>query len=408
MTERQYGTPLILTADHSPAQRLQQIPFGTPPFREERLQQLLAEHPELIPIGEIEPAFSPLVFLGREVPTSAGSLDVLYASPAGYLTLVETKLWDNPEARRKVVAQIIDYATEIARWSFDDLNQAVRNSLSTGGLPSATDALQIMKQHEGDFDEANFIDAVTRNLARGYFLLLVIGNGIREGVEEISKYLQQAPGLHFSLALVELNLYRVNQGEDFPLYIQPRTIARTVELVRAVVDVKAPTEFKVDITVPTEEEVKTGKSRRKLTESIFYKELAENTTKETASQVQSLVQELQDMGVVPVWRATAVSMRYPDPGNSGQKFTVVVLTLSGSFFLGWLDRLADYGKYDGLIALRYKNCVTALAGIPPDDNLNTDNMPVRTILDHKQSFLECVRRFINDIKEAAQFKQEEE
>jgi len=131
MKERQYGTPLILTADHSPVQRLHQIPFGTPPFREERLQQLLAEHPELIPIGEIEPAFSPLVFLGREVPTPAGSLDVLYASPTGYLTLVETKLWDNPEARRQVVAQIIDYATEIARWSFDDFNQAVRNSLST-------------------------------------------------------------------------------------------------------------------------------------------------------------------------------------------------------------------------------------------------------------------------------------
>ncbi len=115
MSERQYGTPLILTADQSPAQRLHQIPFGTPPFREERLQQLLAEHPELIPIGEIEPAFSPLVFLGREVPTPAGSLDVLYAPPSGYLTLVETKLWDKPEARRQVVAQIIDYATEIAR-----------------------------------------------------------------------------------------------------------------------------------------------------------------------------------------------------------------------------------------------------------------------------------------------------
>ncbi len=120
MNERQYGAPLILAADKSPAQRLQQIPFGTPPFREERLQQLLAEHPELIPIGEIEPAFSPLVFLGREVPTSAGSLDVLYASPTGYLTLVETKLWANPEARRQVVAQIVDYATEISRWTFDD------------------------------------------------------------------------------------------------------------------------------------------------------------------------------------------------------------------------------------------------------------------------------------------------
>ncbi len=86
----------------------------------------------------------------------------------------------------------------------------------------------------------------------------------------------------------------------------------------------------------------------------------------------------------------------------------MVLTLSGTFYLGWLDRVSDYGGYDEMIALRYKNCVTALAGTPPDDNLDTDNMPVRAILDHKQSFLECVRRFINDLKEAGQSKLEEE
>ena len=116
--------------------------------------------------------------------------------------------------------------------------------------------------------------------------------------------------------------------------------------------------------MPTEEDDIKGKSRRKLTEEIFFEELAENTTEETATQVQSLVQELKDMGVVPVWRASAVSMRYPDPGGSGQNFTVVVLTLSDSFYLGWLDRVSDYGGYDEMIALRYKNCVTALAGIP--------------------------------------------
>ena len=43
----------------------------------------------------------------------------------GYLTLVETKLWRNPEARRTVVAQIIDYASHLSTWTYDDLRQAV-------------------------------------------------------------------------------------------------------------------------------------------------------------------------------------------------------------------------------------------------------------------------------------------
>jgi hypothetical protein len=33
-------------------------------------------------------------------------MDVFMVSPNGELTIIETKLWSNPEARRKVVAQV--------------------------------------------------------------------------------------------------------------------------------------------------------------------------------------------------------------------------------------------------------------------------------------------------------------
>ena len=57
--------------------------------------------------------FSPPRTVGREVLTAAGLIDVLYVSPAGLVTIVETKLWRNPEARREVVGQILDYAKEL-------------------------------------------------------------------------------------------------------------------------------------------------------------------------------------------------------------------------------------------------------------------------------------------------------
>ncbi len=34
--------------------------------------------------------------------------------------LVEAKLWRNPEARRKVIGQILDYAKELSRWNYED------------------------------------------------------------------------------------------------------------------------------------------------------------------------------------------------------------------------------------------------------------------------------------------------
>jgi len=400
MKDRKYGTPILLNDEKGKAHRLTPIPFGEPPFQEEQLQKLLADHPEIIPISEIEPAFSPLVFLGREVPTSAGPADLLFASPSGYLTLVETKLWSNPAARRQVVAQIIDYATALSQWSFDDLREALQDSLTSGGAQENKDVLTIMEQFEGDFDPTNFIDAVSRNLSRGYFLLLVIGNGIREGVESISNYLQQTPGLHFSLALVELNLYRVNTQKEYPIFIQPRTVAKTVELVRAVVDINAPNGMDVDVKVPTEEEVKKGKTRRKLTETIFYEELAENTTPEMANEARLMIQDLKELGLITEWRSSSVSIRLPDPGESGLNFTLVVLTLSGTFYFGWLDRVTSRGGYDESIVLRYTKSIAELVD-PASKESPDDEYSMQILFKNKSHFLNCVKRFISDIKEAA-------
>ena len=46
--------------------------------------------------------------LCTELRTEAGALDIAFINQFGRLTLVECKLWRNPEARRKVVAQALD------------------------------------------------------------------------------------------------------------------------------------------------------------------------------------------------------------------------------------------------------------------------------------------------------------
>ena len=42
--------------------------------------------------------------------------------------MVEVKLWGNPEARRKVVAQTLEYATALFKLSYDELEAAVRKA----------------------------------------------------------------------------------------------------------------------------------------------------------------------------------------------------------------------------------------------------------------------------------------
>ena len=70
----------------------------------------------------------PLLCLGREVPTAVGPIDGLFLSRNGYLVLVATKLRRNPEAWREVVAQIIDYAAQLRRWTYADVETTYRRS----------------------------------------------------------------------------------------------------------------------------------------------------------------------------------------------------------------------------------------------------------------------------------------
>ena len=68
------------------------------------------------------------------------------------------------------------------------------------------------------------MDAVARNLARGRLMLLVAGDGIREGTESIVQYVGRDAGLHLTFGLVEVAGYEMPDGR---LLVQPRVLART-------------------------------------------------------------------------------------------------------------------------------------------------------------------------------------
>ena len=233
-----YGRPVYLPKsegiDPIPLLRRRlEAKSGVGGYDENWLQRLLFETPEVLPIGEIDPAFRPAVPLCRELPTAAGSIDLAYVSEQGLLSIVECKLWRNPEARRAAVTQILDYAKEISRWSYEELNDAVRRAAKR---PKSTNALFDLVQEQNDtIDELTFVDDVTRNLENGRFLLLVVGDGIREGVERIADYLKQSAGIRFTFGLVELAIFDMPDGAASGIIVEPRVLARTFEIERAVV-----------------------------------------------------------------------------------------------------------------------------------------------------------------------------
>ncbi len=101
-----------------PIRPMRQGLFGT--TLEDAFQKLLERYPEIVPGKQIRPgADNPprFILLRREAPISNWSLDHLLVDQFGVLTLVECKLLENPESRREVVGQIIEYASNArAAW----------------------------------------------------------------------------------------------------------------------------------------------------------------------------------------------------------------------------------------------------------------------------------------------------
>jgi len=228
--DRQYGDPVIIT--DLGAETLARVPThaneSSGGYAEDWLQELIFKHPECLPIAEIDNGYSGLVPICRELPTPAGPVDVLYATPQGRLAIVEAKLWRNPEARREVVGQILDYAKELSRWRYEDLQRQV--SRKTGRKGNAL--FEIVSERNPGISEPQFVDEVSRSLRTGQFLMLIVGDGIREGVDAIAGFLEDYATLQFTFGLVELPVYKLSDGRRL---VQPRVLAKTAIIKRIVV-----------------------------------------------------------------------------------------------------------------------------------------------------------------------------
>lgn len=230
---RHYATPLVLTENPADALALKPLSLdglGEDSVDEAYIRDLVYHHPAVLPIAEIDSQFLDAVSICTELNTrGAGSLDNFLVTPTGLPILVECKLWRNPEGRRKVVAQILDYARALSRFSCSDIQREVSTRLR-----SDTALFDRVRARAPDTDEIEFNDALTQNLRKGRFLLLIVGDGIREGVEAIGEILQGYAGLPFTLGLVELPIFVAADGTRL---VTPRVIARTTTISHTVIAV---------------------------------------------------------------------------------------------------------------------------------------------------------------------------
>jgi len=285
---------------------------ATGAWSEDRLQEFLFAHPDVLPVERIEPFFAPLVPLAREVRLQSGRLDLLYANSSGLLTLVECKLWKNEEARRSVVGQLLEYAGDMSRLGFTELQEVITRARSEPGF----DFVEHMREGVEDLDEVGFVDAVNRNLRLGRFLLLIVGDGIRERTEGVASYLQAHAYLNFTFGLVQMELF------DLPgsgVLVQPGVLLQTIEVERAVVRLEGERLMAggPGSSAGTWDLASTPASRprrRTVSLQVFLERFAAETDAEVAARLEGFLDRATDLGLDIDFGTGTIILRFEREG----------------------------------------------------------------------------------------------
>jgi len=175
---------------------------------EKELQELLADSPEIISMEEIRPGSGPLVAVVREFSLPVGYIDILAFTARGDVAIIECKLDKNPQAKREVIGQILDYSAHLWGMSYEDLD---------GKIQSMTDRslADLVRQHADDpeWNEEEFRSNIRSTLEQGNFILTIAVNEINEELHRIIRYVNSLGELSFSFAALEMRRFQKSKAE---------------------------------------------------------------------------------------------------------------------------------------------------------------------------------------------------
>jgi hypothetical protein len=324
----QSGIPVRINADGHGVllDRVPLSPAGKGRFDEKWLQQLVHNTPSCLPIAEIDAGLGRFVSICQEVPTPHGLVDNLLMTPNGDIAMVETKLYRNPEARRQVLAQALDYAVCLFQMDFGTFEQTIlRGVFGPGQRP--TSLYGALPAAELPPEEA-FVDTVVGNLRRGRALIIVAGDGIRSEAQLLLTGLQDYAQFQFTLALVELSVFSVPGTGGF--IVRPRTLAKTEIVKRHVFEVTV-SDSSIRVRTPTVSEQSTT-----LSSETFWDRL-ERIVPGSRTALERLLASVKPIGVFPDVLA-GLNLKWERPA-SGKNVNLGIISKDGLIDTGtasWL------------------------------------------------------------------------
>jgi hypothetical protein len=409
-----FQTEPFLLRPGATAQRGTRLPRVHDRFDERFIQELLVEHPQLLPVAAFRSDIGELVCIGREVPTrDSGAIDNLYLSTTGYVVVVETKLWRNPQSRREVVSQVLDYVKDIVTRDFEWLSSVWTTFCGERGL-GAEPLFETIRRaaSDGELDEQQFVDRVQLALERGHVIALIVGDGIETRLQQLVSHLcQDSAHLRYSLGLVSLRCYEMPAKDE--ILVLPELVQEVEPVQRAYVRIELADSLagQLRVTSVVQEPTKRPQGKRStLNEDDLYDALVRSVGSEATDSVRQLVDNVSEMGIVPDFKSAAVMLKVPDPTGEALGASLLAIEKSGRVYnpdhgrnqvrrWGWDDAAFDrtIGAYwRRLHALDSRFLKTGISHLRPRDFL-----PLQEVYGKLDAIGNAMKEAVGDIQREA-------
>lgn len=385
-------------------------------FNESLLQELIDATPNVLPVREYLPSTTTLFSLGREVPVDLGAsngyIDNLLVTNDGYLVIVETKLYRNPEGIREVIAQTLQYGMAVGQMPVMELEARIKRCQSPA-LKSNENirdcaSRQAAEQNRPAALADDFDEAMERHLRRGEILLLIVSDGIHVGVERVTHWLnEQGNSSPFKFGLVELKFF--THGNE--RLVVPRTVLKTREVSRhvVVVDIRPQAGTNAEVAAVVNDDFRNSTGGGKVQESRAVKAAKAPLTKsqflqlvsaEDLPTVTKLLEQLELLGLDQNGSPTIlrVGITYPEGGD-----------FVGLAYLGQTDIYVNLPKrilkaIDEETAIAFRQQAREFGFYRKDDleNLNSLNVKYRLLKDNIYELTAFLGKYQNIFIEALQ------
>jgi ribosomal protein L30E len=181
---------------------------------EYELQKYINDYPSLLdPISKINKQEYPIFIISKEFNVKSGYIDLFAIDIEGNLYIIETKLAENPEIRRSVIGQVLEYANNLTEMNYDsicnecnkyfqkntDLNKIINNYYK-----------EYIKNNDIEMGKMDYKKVISENIKNGKINIVIIANNISYEIQKLINYIDEITNDKINFIVLEINKYEID------------------------------------------------------------------------------------------------------------------------------------------------------------------------------------------------------